>query len=82
MSKPKLHKVDKPVDQDLIKLLDTVRELVLKGDVKGITIFASVAGQELLDGSAGNMNFSELILAFENWKFKQLFQQNVTEIKP
>lgn len=76
---PKIHKLDKPVDKTLLKMVDDIRELVLKGDIKGITFFASLAGQELLDGSAGDMNFSELILAFENWKFKQLFQQNVTE---
>lgn len=75
----KLRKIDKPVDQTLIKLLDDLREQVLSGNVRGITVFAALAGQELLDGSAGDMNFSELMLAFENFKFKQLFQQNVTE---
>lgn len=74
-----LRKLDKPVDATLIKLLDDMRELVLRGDVKGITMFAAIAGQELVDGSAGDMNFSELILAFENFKFKQLFLQNVED---
>lgn len=74
-----LRKVDKSVDQALLKLLDDVRDLVLKGEVIGITVFASVTGRELLDGSAGDMNFSELLLAFENWKWKQLFKQNVEE---
>lgn len=78
----KLRKIDKPVDKSLLKLVDDMRELVLKGDIKGITLFASMAGQEIIDGSAGDMQFSELMLAFENWKWKQLFSQNVEVKKP
>jgi hypothetical protein len=77
--KSKIRKLDKPVDKHLLKMVDDIRELVLKGDIKGIIFFAALAGQEVFDGSAGEMNLSEVILAFENWKWKQLFQQNVTE---
>jgi hypothetical protein len=78
MSK-KLVSINKPVDLELIQFLDDLREKVLKGSVKGITVFLSLAGDEVSDGSAGKMNLSELMLSFENFKFKQLFLQNVTE---
>lgn len=78
MSK-KLVSINKPVDLELIQFLDDLREKVLKGSVNGITVFMSLTGDEVSDGSAGKMNLSELMLAFENFKFKQLFLQNVTE---
>lgn len=49
--------------------------------MNGITVFMSSAGSEVLDGSSGDMPLSELMLAFENFKFKQLYLQNIGEMK-
>jgi hypothetical protein len=74
-----LKKAKPKVNQEVVAMMNSIMEKVLSGEVDGIVLFMSATGNEVWDGSAGNISFSEAILAMENWKFKQLFAQNVVE---
>lgn len=71
--KPKLLK--KPVNIHLVTLLESALEQVKSGNTQGIVMLLNQTGNDYSFASAGDMAFSEVMLAFEAWKFDQQMMQ-------
>ncbi len=72
-----IKKAEPKVNQATVELMNTIMEKVLTGEVTGMVMFMSATGGEIWEAKAGDVTFSEVVLAYENWKFRELFAQNM-----
>ncbi len=74
-----LKKAEPKVNQATVELMNSIMEKVLTGEVTGVVMFMTATGSEIWEAKAGDISFSEVVLAYENWKFRELFAQNTAD---
>lgn len=71
------------VDEELVTLLKNMLSYAEAGELIGIVAFCQHTGQEIAHASSpivlGNVDFAKVLVAFEDWKFKQLWRRNRTD---
>jgi len=79
VSKPTL--IKPTVDPNLLQLVDNLREAVLDGRVIGCVALMNLRGNEFQHMAAGSMNFSDILLGFESFKFDNLIGRYIVPVK-
>jgi hypothetical protein len=74
-----LKKAEPKVNQATVELMNSIMEKVLQGEVTGIVMFMSATGGEIWEAKAGDVTFSEVVLGYEHWKFRELMAQNMEQ---
>jgi len=69
----KLVPVKRDVDPDLINMLENALQQAKAGEIQGIVMLINRFGAEYQHAAAGDMKMSEVIMAYEDWKFDQHF---------
>lgn len=76
----KLTEFKKPIDTDLLYLLEKLTESVKSGETVGLVVLMGMKGNHISFMSAGDMQYGETLASFEDWKFRQTVIRN-TEAK-
>lgn len=71
MTTKKLSVIKRNVDPDLVHLLETALKQAKAGEIKGAVVLINRYGDEYQHAAAGDMKMSEVVNAFESWKFDQ-----------
>jgi hypothetical protein len=61
----------KPIDKGLISLLEDALTKAKSGEIVGVMMLVTHPGGELNQASAGDMEFGEVLAAFEDWRIDQ-----------
>ena len=72
MAASKVKKLERPVDAHLIAVLEETLAWAKDGRIQGAVLLMNLVGNEYSHVAAGDMQFSEMMLAFEAFKFEQL----------
>lgn len=72
MTESKISKLSRPIDQNLVQTLEKAVEMAKSGEIIGIVMLVNMAAREFSHTAGGDMEFSEVLLAFESFKFDQL----------
>lgn len=70
----KIRSIKRPVNKDVVTLLEQLMEQVLQGEIIGVTLLTNRVGNEYSYAAAGDMQVSEVINAFRSWEFDQRMQ--------
>lgn len=71
----KLKSLKKPVNKNLVILLEAALERVKDGNVQGIVMLLNNETNEYSFASAGDMEMSEVLNVFGQWEFDQRMEQ-------
>lgn len=71
MTKKKLVQLKKPVDKDLVTILESALEQAKSGEIIGLVLLINRAGDEYQHAAAGDMAMSEAVNTFRSWEFDQ-----------
>jgi hypothetical protein len=73
MSKSKVTKLERPVDKHLIAVLEETLAWAKDGRCTGAVLLMNLTGNQYTNVAAGDMQFSEVMLCWEAFKFEQLY---------
>lgn len=71
----KLKSLKKPVNKNLVVLLEALLDRVKDGNVQGIVVLMNTEGVDYSFASAGDMAMSEVLNVFGQWEFDQRMSQ-------
>jgi len=71
VTKKKLVQLKKPVDKDLVTILESALEQVKSGEIIGLVLLVNRTGDEYQHAAAGDMAMSEAVNTFRSWEFDQ-----------
>lgn len=66
-----LFDLKKPIDPGLVSLLTDALEKAKSGEITGVVMLVTHPGGDLNQASAGDMEFGEVLAAFEDWRIDQ-----------
>lgn len=75
-----LSEVKRAPNEKVIKTLSTVLEQAMSGELQGVVVLCNL-GDACASWSAGDTSFTDLLAAFEDWKFQQLDHRNLEQVQ-
>lgn len=69
-----IKELKRPIDQNLLELVNLLKQGVENGKITGITSIVTLVGNEHNFWCAGNQNYPEVAAAMDAWKFDQLLR--------
>jgi hypothetical protein len=74
-----LNLTEPKVNQDVVDILRRCLVYAEAGELIGFVIFAKHTGNEIAEAQAGDTDFRDILVAFEDWKFKRVYRRNMEE---
>lgn len=72
MKSTKIAKLERKIDEHLVATLEKAVEMAKSGEIRGVVMLVNLEGKDFSHVAGGDMEFSEVVLAFESFKFDQL----------
>ncbi len=69
----------RPPNPAVVENLQDLLELARAGQIKGVVVFADFGAGVCAAGHAGENDFSAILAAFEDWKFRRAWERNRTD---
>jgi hypothetical protein len=66
-------------NEEVIGLLERMLSYARAGELIGLVAFGHHTGKETMDAQAGDTDFSAILAAFEDWKFRRVWRRNRTD---
>jgi hypothetical protein len=64
----------------IIQCLEVILERAKAGDLRGVVMLLNY-GTGINSAAVGETTFTDVIAAFEDWKFQELFSRNIETVK-
>jgi hypothetical protein len=65
--------------EEVVELLERMLSYARAGELIGIVAFGVHVGRDTVDGQAGDTDFSSILAAFEDWKFRRCWRRTRTD---